>query len=76
MNFHPWPAGLLSLILLHGSRHTDAAILIGPGVELRKVSGRLGRPRASTALNLYGHAPEEPDWEAADVLAGVLTKKA
>ena len=70
------PANPLPLIPLHGLRHTAATILIGSGVDLSTVSGRLGHSCASTTLNIYSHAIEELDWKAADVLADVLTKKA
>lgn len=69
-------APLLPLIPLHGLRHTAATLLIGSGVDVRTVSGRLGHSNASTTLNIYSHALKELDRKAADVLANVLTKKA
>ena len=66
----------LPLIPLHGLRHTAATLLIGSGVDIRTVSGRLGHSNTSTTLNIYSHALEELDRKAADVLADVLIKKA
>lgn len=70
------PAALLPLIPLHGLRHTAATLLIGSGVNIRTVSGRLGHSSTSTTLNIYSHALEELDRKAADTLENVLTKKA
>lgn len=66
----------LPLIPLHGLRHTAATLLIGSGINIRTVSGRLGHSNPSTTLNIYSHALTELDRKASDALANALIKKA
>lgn len=40
----------------HALRHTHATELLGKGVPVLEVSRRLGHAKASTTLNIYGHA--------------------
>ncbi|MFR1061745.1 MAG: hypothetical protein ACLSEY_15320 [Enterocloster sp.] len=68
--------GFFCLSLLYRNGTAAASLLIGSGVDIRTVSGRLGHSNTSTTLNIYSHALEELDRKAADVLADVLMKKA
>ena len=62
----------LPLIPLHGLRHTAATLLIGQGVDIWTVSGRLGHASTSTTLNIYSHALKELDKAASDKLEEAL----
>lgn len=66
----------LPLIPLHGLRHTAATLLIGHGVDIRTVSGRLGHANTSTTLNIYAEYLDELDRSAADKLNDLLIRKA
>ena len=59
-------------VRLHDLRHLHATQLLGAGVPVRTVSGRLGHANASTTLNVYAHFLEASDRQAADVIAGLL----
>ncbi len=56
----------------HSLRHFAATTLIGAGVDIRTVSGRLGHANAYTTLKIYAHAVPEKDREAADILGAAL----
>ncbi len=66
----------LPMIPLHGLRHTAATLLIGQGVDVRTVSGRLGHANTSTTLNIYAEFLKELDRSAADALESLLLKSA
>ena len=70
----PETAPELPLIPLHGLRHTAATLLIGQGVDIRTVSGRLGHSDTSTTLNIYSHALKELDKTASDKLENALLR--
>jgi len=55
----------------HALRHTHATELLANGVPLIDVSRRLGHAKASTTLDLYGHAIPGNDEKAAE-MAGKL----
>ena len=59
----------------HDLRHFSATQLIGAGVDVRTVAGRLGHADASTALRVYAHALQQRDQAAAEVLGGLLFKQ-
>ena len=65
----------LPKITVHGLRHTNATLLIGQGVNVRTVAGRLGHSMASTTLNIYSHELQSADAAAADALGGILGQK-
>ena len=65
----------LPKIPLHGLRHTAATLLIGHGVDIRTVSGRLGHANTSTTLNIYAEYLDELDRSAADKLEDLLLRK-
>jgi len=64
-------------VRLHDLRHFTATQLIGAGVDVRTVAGRLGHSDPSVTLRVYSHALEERDRAAADIMGQVLspTKK-
>jgi len=66
---------LLKEITFHGLRHTAASLLISMGTDVVTVSKRLGHSNTSTTLNIYSHAFEKLDQEAANNLDGLFTKK-
>ena len=53
---------------LHDLRHFSATELIGAGVDIRTVAGRLGHADPAITLRVYAHALEERDRAAAELL--------
>jgi len=83
----PWRPGRVTLafgrlcqqkgatgVRLHDLRHFAASTLLGAGVPVKTVSGRLGHANAATTLNVYAHFLESSDAEAAKVLGGLLRR--
>lgn len=56
----------------HDLRHFAATQMIGAGVDVRTVAGRLGHADASTTLRIYADALPERDREAAGVLGALI----
>jgi integrase len=59
-------------VRLHDLRHFTATQLIGAGVDIRTVAGRLGHSDPSLTLRTYAHVLEERDRSAAAVMGRVL----
>jgi integrase len=59
----------------HHLRHTQATLLIGDGMDIKTVQGRLGHTLASTTLDLYASVMPEKDREAADFIGSILDQK-
>ena len=59
-------------VTLHSVRHSNATLLIAEGTNIRTVSNRLGHAQTSTTLNIYTHALDSKDKQAAETLDGVL----
>lgn len=59
-------------VRLHDLRHFTATQMLASGVPVKTVAGRLGHANAATTLNVYAHALESSDAEAAQLLANVL----
>jgi integrase len=59
-------------VRLHDLRHFTATQLIGAGVDVRTVAGRLGHSDPSVTLRVYSHALEERDRAAAAVMGQIL----
>ena len=59
-------------VRLHDLRHFTATQLIGAGVDVRTVAGRLGHTDPSMTLRVYSHALEERDRAAAAVMGSLL----
>jgi len=68
-------AGLKN-VRLHDLRHYVATRLLGAGVDVRTVAGRLGHRSTATTLNVYSHFLTEADQEAADVLGRIFDQAA
>ena len=64
----------LTNIRLHDLRHFVATQLLGAGVDVRTVAGRLGHRNAATTLNVYAHFLEQSDREAAEVIGSVIAR--
>lgn len=60
---------------VHGLRHSSAAYLIGEGVDLQTVSGRLGHAKVSTTSDIYSHFLESKDKKAAGLIEKSFGKK-
>jgi integrase len=60
---------------LHALRHQAATQMVGAGVNISTVAGRLGHGDSSTTLRIYSHALPEKDREAAALLGKVLPRK-
>ena len=63
-------------VRLHDLRHFTATQLIGAGVDVRTVAGRLGHSDPSLTLRVYGHVIEERDRAAAAVMGALLGSSA
>lgn len=61
-------------LTIHQLRHTHASLLIFQGVDVTAVSKRLGHSQTSTTMDIYSHALERADMEAADKLDALLKK--
>ena len=59
----------------HELRHAQATLLIGNGADIKTAQHRLGHSSASLTMNIYAHAVEQNDREAADAIGGILAKK-
>lgn len=57
---------------LHELRHTQATLLIGSGADIKTVQNRLGHSSAGLTMNIYAHAIEQNDRNAADSIGGLL----
>jgi integrase len=59
-------AGLSEPIRFHDLRHASATALVRAGVHAKTVSARLGHTQIGITMDLYAHAMQEMDAEAAD----------
>lgn len=66
------PKTKLPEIRLHDLRHTTATLLLAEGTDIETVSKRLGHSKASTTLDIYGHATQDKDREASETLSRLL----
>jgi integrase len=62
----------LTGVRLHDLRHFTATQLIGAGVDVRTVAGRLGHSDPSLTLRVYSHVIEDRDRAAAAILGKAL----
>ena len=62
----------LSLIKLHGLRHTCATLLLQAGVPANVVQRRLGHKKIEITLTVYAHALPAMQQDAAARLAAML----
>lgn len=56
----------------HELRHTQATLLIGSGADVKTVQHRLGHSTASLTMDIYAHALEKNDRDAADAVGNML----
>ena len=56
----------------HELRHTQATLLLANGIPVKTVQERLGHAKASTTLDIYGHALPEQDRDAATLISNLL----
>jgi len=61
-------------VRLHDLRHFTATQLIGAGVDVRTVAGRLGHSDPSLTLRTYAHVLEDRDRAAASVMGRMLSE--
>ena len=67
--------GLDRDIHLHSLRHFVVTTLLGAGVALPQVAGRVGHGGGGhTTLSVYSHFQQAPDRDAADLLARILQR--
>ena len=59
-------------IKFHGLRHTCATLLLQAGTPVHVVSQRLGHAKASMTLDVYAHALENAQQDAAARLGALL----
>jgi integrase len=59
-------------VRLHDLRHFTATQMLASGIPVKTVAGRLGHANAATTLNVYAHALESSDAEAAHLLGSIL----
>lgn len=62
----------LTSIRLHDLRHFTATQLIGQGVDVRTVAGRLGHSDPSVTLRIYSDVIEERDRAAASIMGSLV----
>lgn len=62
----------LPSLRLHDMRHTSATIQLAEGVDIETVKQRLGHAKASTTLDIYGHALKTHDKEASAKIENAL----
>lgn len=62
-------------IHVHSLRHTSSTLLIASGVNIATVSSRLGHANKTTTLNIYTHAIQSADKQAAEQLQDIFSKK-
>jgi integrase len=62
----------LGNVRLHDLRHFAATSLLGAGVPVHVVAGRLGHARPTTTLNVYSHFIESGDRAAAAAMGSII----
>ena len=62
----------LKAVRLHDLRHFTATQLIGQGVDVRTVAGRLGHSDPSVTLRIYSDVIEERDRAAASIMGSIV----
>src|SRR5690348_16530087 len=74
-----WREACVSLELprvnFHALRHTHASMLIHRGVNVVKISQRLGHKNPTVTLNIYAHLFDKNDKEAIEATEAAMTTK-
>jgi integrase len=63
----------LPAIRFHDLRHTSLNALLDMGLPVNTVQGRAGHAKASTTVNIYGHATARLQTEAAEKIEELIT---
>jgi integrase len=58
----------LPRLTFHGLRHTSATFLIGQGMDIETIAGRLGHSTSATMTNVNSHFLKAKDRQAADMM--------
>jgi integrase len=61
-------------VKFHALRHSHASALIAAGVDVVKVSRRLGHGSATITLNVYAHLFSKTDDDVANAIEAALGK--
>ena len=64
----------LPRITFHSLRHTSATFLIGQGMDIETIAGRLGHTTSVTTQTIYSHFLKAKDREAADMMEVTFSK--
>lgn len=56
----------------HKLRHTQATLPISNKADIKTAQNRLGHSTATLTMDIYAHAIEQNDREAADEIGGLL----
>jgi integrase len=62
----------LPKVSFHSLRHTHASILIDAGIDVLRISRRLGHSKVAITLDAYGHLLKGGDEAAASAIGKVL----
>ena len=65
----------LEHINFHAIRHTAATLLINQGLNVKALSARLGHANTSTTMNIYAHALQSADKQAANMMDNIISRK-
>lgn len=65
----------LPRITFHGLRHTSATFLIGQGMDIETIAGRLGHSTSATTTNVYSHFLKAKDRQAAELMEESFSMK-
>jgi len=60
-------------LTFHQLRHTNASLLIAQGIDIATVAKRLGHSKISTTMDIYTHAIDKLDTNAASSLDNLLS---
>lgn len=63
----------LPMIRFHDLRHTSISSLLDMGMPINVVQRRAGHSKASTTVNIYGHAVDESEKETAEKFEELIT---
>ena len=66
----------LPQVMFHALRHTHASALIAPGIDVVKISRRLGHADPTVTLRIYAHLFDKVDTTAASAIEVALTQDA
>lgn len=65
----------LECVRLHDLQHFAATQMLVSGIPVKTVAGRLGHANVATTLNVYAHALESADLQAAEILSQIMDER-